>query len=103
MSEQILDIEYAKEKQLREACSFAYIGLMVSHFKNHDKIIAMPTQNPNIHRIELTLRGHITTLNIDKFLQEHILSRKEYAAWNASQWEWWLPVHFIVKEGSAKQ
>jgi hypothetical protein len=90
VSEQILDIDIAREKQLQEVCSFAYIGLWVNHFKTHDKIVLMPTQNPHIRRMELTLRGHITTLNVDKFVQEHVLSEKEYAAWNAHQWEPWL-------------
>jgi hypothetical protein len=50
----------------------------------------MPTRNPHIRKMVLSLRYHINTLNIDKFLQEHILSEKEYAAWNAHQWEPWL-------------
>lgn len=90
MSEQLLDLDYCKEQQLTEACSFAYIGLWIQHFKSHDRLVIMPTRNPHIRRMELTLRGHITTLNTDKFLQEHILSEKEYAAWNAHQWEPWL-------------
>ena len=90
MSEQILDVDYSRERQLREACDFYYIGLWVKHFKTHDSIVLMPTRNPHIHRMELTLRGHITTLNVDKFLQKHILSEKEYATWNAHQWESWL-------------
>ena len=90
---------YTGERQLQEACSFAYIGVMVNHFIGHDKIVFMPTQNPHINRMELTLRGHITTLNIDKFLQEHVFSAKEYATWNAHQWEEWLPVQNISQDG----
>lgn len=88
--EQLLDVQQSKERQLTAACDFAYIGLWINCFKKHDNIILMPTRNPHIKRMEFSLRYHITTLDIEKFLQEHVLSEKEYAAWNAHQWEDWL-------------
>jgi hypothetical protein len=90
MSEQILNLDHHKERQLQDACSFAYIGLWINHFAKHDNIILMPTRNPHIKRMDFSLWYHITGINIDKFVQEHVLSEKEYAAWNAHQWADWL-------------
>jgi hypothetical protein len=68
------------EKELREILNSYAIGLEVFEYKKYDKVVAYPTRYQGIHRMELTLRGHLDTISLKELLK-HLLSKKDFEEW----------------------
>jgi hypothetical protein len=68
------------EKDLREILNSYAIGLELHEYKNNDKVVVYPTRYQGIHRMELTLRGHLNTISLKELLK-HLLSKKDFEEW----------------------
>ncbi|MGD0071381.1 MAG: hypothetical protein ABSB71_07895 [Candidatus Bathyarchaeia archaeon] len=68
------------EKELREILNSYGVGLEIKEFSKNDRVVTYPTRYQGIHRMELTLRGHLSKISLEELLK-HELSKKDFEDW----------------------
>jgi len=72
------------EKELREILAVYGCGLEVHEFSKNDRVTGYPTRMQGIHKIQLNLRGHLSTVSIGE-IAKHLLSKKDFEDWSGKQ------------------
>lgn len=70
----------ATEKDLREILASYGCGLEVHEFSKNDRVTAYPTKMYGVHKMQLTLRGHLEQCPLKDILK-HLLSKKDFEEW----------------------